>query len=102
MNDIGRELITLLPTDTYKFKVPSLRNLAYTAPYMHDGRFLNVDAVLEHYNSQVVQTSNLDPLLYSNGKNGISLTAEEKGKLLIFLNTLNDRKFITNPIIAEQ
>ena len=102
LNDIGRELITLLPTDTYKFKVPSLRNLAYTAPYMHDGRFLNVDAVLEHYNSQVVQTSNLDPLLYSNGKNGISLTAEEKGKLLIFLNTLNDRKFITNPKIAEQ
>jgi len=69
---------------------------------MHDGRFFNVDAVLEHYNSQVVQTSNLDSLLRSNGKTGISLNEEEKGKLLIFLNTLNDRNFITNPLIAEQ
>ena len=102
LNDIGREMITLLPTDKYKFKVPSLRNLAYTAPYMHDGRFLNVDAVLEHYKNQVVQTSNLDPFLLSNGETGISLTDDEKGKLLIFLNTLNDRKFITNPLIAEQ
>jgi cytochrome c peroxidase len=102
IDDIGRELITLLPTDKYKFKVPSLRNLEYTAPYMHDGRFLNLDAVLDHYNKQVIPTSNLDPLLLSNGFTGVSLTADEKRNLLSFLNTLNDRKFITNPLIAEQ
>lgn len=102
LNDIGREMITLLQVDKYKFKVPSLRNLQFTAPYMHDGRFLNLDAVLEHYNSQVQATDNLDPLLTNGNKLGIGLTTEEKSKLLTFLNTLSDRKFITNPLIAEQ
>ena len=65
VNDEGRYLITQNAGDRYKFKVPSLRNLAYTAPYMHDGRLLTLDAVLDHYTSQVQSTPNLDPLLES-------------------------------------
>lgn len=102
LNDPGRMLITLLNTDKYQFKVPSLRNLAYTAPYMHDGRFLNLDAVLAHYSQGVVSTENLDPLLVNGNKLGIELTENEKSKLLLFLNTLNDKKFITNQMLAEQ
>lgn len=102
LNDPGRMLITLLNTDKYQYKVPSLRNLAYTAPYMHDGRFLNLDAVLAHYSQGVVSTENLDPLLVKGNKLGIELTENEKSKLLLFLNTLNDKKFITNQMLAEQ
>ncbi|WP_308199007.1 cytochrome-c peroxidase [Chitinophaga sedimenti] len=50
--DEGRYTATLNPADKYRFKVPSLRNLAYTAPYMHDGRLLNLDAVLDHYTGE--------------------------------------------------
>lgn len=97
-NDEGRGPITLNATDKYKFKVPSLRNLAYTAPYMHDGRFYSLDAVLSHYTSEVKDMPTLDPLL----KNGISLTQEEKTQIKIFLNTLNDKTFITDKRFAEQ
>ncbi len=98
VNDEGRYLVTLNNQDKYKFKVPSLRNLKYTQPYMHDGRFLDLDGVLEHYNSQVQNTPNLDPTL----QQGIALTADEKAKLLAFLNTLNDRVFITDKRFSEQ
>lgn len=96
-NDLGRYDITLNENDKYKFKVPSLRNLAFTAPYMHDGRFLRLDAVLNHYSSTLQQTPNLDPLL----TNKIPLTDTEKTYILSFLNTLNDRYFITNKLLAE-
>lgn len=101
-NDEGRYAITLNAGDKYKFKVPSLRNLAYTAPYMHDGRFYTLDGVLEHYTAEVQDMPTLDPLLKQNGKLGISLTAEEKKLLLAFLNTLNDKEFITDRRFSEQ
>jgi len=101
VNDKGLYTATLIETDKYKFKVPSLRNLKYTAPYMHDGRFLNLSAVLEHYNSEIAATPNLDPLLKGN-KMGIALTTTEKTKINSFLNTLNDEEFIKNPLLAEQ
>jgi cytochrome c peroxidase len=97
-NDEGRGPITLNPADKFKFKVPSLRNLAYTAPYMHDGRFRSLDAVLNHYSDEVKNMPTLDPLL----KNGIALTASEKIQLKAFLNTLNDKNFITDKRFAEQ
>jgi len=97
-NDEGREPITLNPADKFKFKVPSLRNLAFTAPYMHDGRFYSLDAVLNHYSDEVKDMPTLDPLL----KNGIALTATEKVQLKAFLNTLNDKNFITDKRFAEQ
>ena len=97
-NDQGRYAVTLNETDKYKFKVPSLRNVEYTAPYMHDGRFITLDAVLDHYNNGVQPTPNLDPLL----ANGIKLTAQERQELLAFLKTLSDRNFLNDPKLAEQ
>lgn len=101
-NDPGRYDITVNADDRYKFKVPSLRNLAYTAPYMHDGRFYSLSAVLEHYNSEVQDMPTLDPLLKQNGVRGIPLTAAEKAWLLSFLGTLNDKTFITDKRFSEE
>ncbi|RAJ05169.1 cytochrome c peroxidase [Chitinophaga skermanii] len=97
-NDEGRYLVTLNPADRYKFKVPSLRNLSYTAPYMHDGRFLNLQGVLEHYANGVKEVAGLDPLL----EHGIPLTPAAQQQLIDFLKTLNDESFIKNPLFAEQ
>jgi cytochrome c peroxidase len=101
VNDKGLYAATLIETDKYKFKVPSLRNLKYTAPYMHDGRFLSLNAVLEHYHNEVVSSPTLDPLL-SGSKLGIALSATDKQRIMAFLNTLNDEDFIMNPLLAEQ
>jgi len=101
-NDEGRYPITLNPADKYKFKVPSLRNLAYTAPYMHDGRFYTLQGVLTHYNSEVTDMPTLDPLLRTNGKPGIALTTNEQEKLLAFLNTLNDQHFIKDERFSQE
>ncbi|WP_304067485.1 cytochrome-c peroxidase [Pedobacter glucosidilyticus] len=101
INDQGLYNATLQETDKYKFKVPSLRNLRYTAPYMHDGRFLNLNAVLRHYHEEVVETPNLDPLL-KGIKLGIELPESDRSKIIAFLNTLNDEHFINNPLLAEQ
>lgn len=101
VNDIGRYRVTELAQDKYKFKVPSLRNIAKTAPYMHDGRFYSLDAVLEHYNSGVVNTVTLDPILHSNGVLGIPLTTAEKLKLIAFLKTLTDNEFLTDKRFSE-
>ena len=101
LNDSGRYLITLDKRDLFSFKVPSLRNISYTPPYMHDGRFFSLADAIEHYNSQVVNMSTLDPLLKKEGSPGIRLTSDEKTKLIAFLKTLDDRKFITNRKLAE-
>lgn len=95
--DSGRYRITLDPSDIFKFKTPSLRNLAYTAPYMHDGRFSSLSQVLSHYETGIVSTVNLDPLLVG----GITLTAQEKNDLLNFLSTLNDNSLMTDPRFKE-
>ncbi|HNU87602.1 MAG TPA: cytochrome c peroxidase [Ferruginibacter sp.] len=101
VNDEGRYLVTQNNADKYRFKVPSLRNLAYTAPFMHDGRLLTLDAVLDHYTMQVQSTPNLDPLLQQNGTLGIPLTAGERTKIIAFLNTLNDRSFLFDKRFSE-
>lgn len=100
--DKGRYEITLNEADRYKFKVPSLRNLQYTAPYMHDGRFYTLEAVLDQYLGHAQATPNLDPLLQQNGVLGIPLSKDEKTALIAFLNTLNDKKFTTEKILSEQ
>ncbi len=97
-NDEGRYLVTLNEADKYKFKVPSLRNVEFTGPFMHDGRFITLDAVLDHYRQGIHQTPNLDPLVTA----GIPLTDAEKYDLIAFLKTLSDRKFITDKMLAEQ
>lgn len=97
--DQGRFEISQLENDKLKFRVPSLRNLAYTEPYMHDGRFRNLQAVINHYRREVQQTPNLDPLLKNTG--GIDLSDTEVVQLLAFLNTLNDETFVKNPLFQE-
>lgn len=102
INDEGRYLVTQIASDRYTFKVPSLRNLAYTAPFMHDGRFLTIDAVLDHYNAHVQDMPTLDPLLKHPGYTGIPLTADDKQKIKAFLQTLNDRSFLFDKRFSEQ
>lgn len=102
VNDEGRYLVTQNEGDKYRFKVPSLRNLTYTAPYMHDGRFFTLDAVLDHYTTQVQRTQNLDPLLNQNAMPGIAINSDERIKLLAFINTLNDPSFIHDRRFSEQ
>jgi cytochrome c peroxidase len=102
LNDKGRFTVTLNPDDSYKFSVPSLRNLSFTGPYMHDGRFLTIDRVLEHYRSGMVDSETLDPIFrQSDGSIGIPMNDIEKQQLLQFLKTLDDYKFVTNPLLAE-
>jgi len=98
VNDLGRYLITQNDADRYKFKVPSLRNLSYTAPYMHDGRLFTLDAVLDHYATKIQATPNLDAQLQS----GIALSSAERKKVLAFLATLNDKSFLLNKQLSEQ
>lgn len=100
-NDLGRARVTERPEDRYRFKVPSLRNVSVSRPYMHDGRFATLDAVLDHYDHGVQDSPTLDPLLKQGGRLGIPLTNAERKQLLAFLNTLNDSKFLTNPAFAE-
>ena len=101
--DSGRTHITSRPTDLGRFKVPSLRNVARTEPYMHDGRFQTLKQVLDHYASGVVDSPTLDPLLRQpDGRLGISLTEQEKNDLLAFLATLTDEQFLKDARLAER
>ncbi|MEQ1734212.1 MAG: cytochrome c peroxidase [Bacteroidia bacterium] len=90
LKDSGRAKVTGLTTDSHKFKVPSLRNINVTAPYMHDGRFTSLAQCLNHYATGVQHTQNLDTLL----TNGIPLTAQDQLDLTNFLKTLTDNVFM--------
>ena len=100
-DDEGRSRITGLQADKYKFKVPSLRNIQITYPYMHDGRFQTLAQVLDHYDSGMVATENLDPVFQQNENLGISLTEDEKQKIIAFLETLTDDNFLLDDRFAE-
>lgn len=99
--DGGRFRVTLDSVDFMKFRVPSLRNIELTKPYMHDGRFYSLEAVLNFYDQNVENQKNLDPILKQNGRIGIPMTENEKKAIITFLKTLTDQKFITNPAFAE-
>jgi cytochrome c peroxidase len=96
-NDLGRAAVTNNPEDNYKFKVPTLRNIALTAPYMHDGRFATLDEVIEHYSSGIHMSPTIDPLIEFGSQGGVQLDAQEKYLLKKFLLTLTDQNFINNP-----
>lgn len=102
LNDLGREAVTGFGYDRYKFKVPGLRNVELTAPYMHDGRFGSLQSVLNFYVNGVQNTQNLDPLMQQHGTLGIPLTLEQREAIIAFLKTLTDEKFITNPEFYHQ
>jgi cytochrome c peroxidase len=101
INDVGRYRVSQLPEDLHKFKVPSLRNIEKTAPYMHDGRFGNLESVLNHYSNGIVNSATLDPILNQNGKLGIPLSDTEKTQLIAFLKTLTDNQYLTDKRFSE-
>lgn len=97
ISDLGLGEVTGNTEDNGKFKVPTLRNIEFTAPYMHDGRFETLEEVVEHYNSGVHEDSpNLDPEMEHSAE-GLNLTEQEKEDLVNFLKTFSDYEFISNP-----
>lgn len=88
--DKGRYQITHQTKDSLMFKVPSLRNVELTYPYMHDGRFTNLEMVIFHYSEQIASNVNTHPSL----KHPLHLQEEEKNNLIAFLKTLTDEDFI--------
>jgi cytochrome c peroxidase len=95
-NDPGLMMITNNPADKGKFKVPSLRNLVFTAPYMHNGTKQTLEDVLDFYTSGINRTGeNLDASL-SKHPNGLDLTSQDKADIIAFLKTMTDSSFIQN------
>lgn len=90
--DLGRFNITKIPKDSMKFKVPTLRNISYTFPYMHDGRFKKLRSVINHY----VDDNKEYKYISKELKHNILLSSNEKTDLISFLVTLNDKNFIQN------
>lgn len=90
----GRSRITYDPMDLGKYKTPSLRNVELTAPYMHDGRYMSLEQVLDHYSTGIKVSLTLDSQLPASGMN---LSAREKTQIISFLHTLTDHKFVQNP-----
>ncbi|MBW1297995.1 cytochrome-c peroxidase [Aquimarina litoralis] len=102
-NDIGRKRVTGLASDIYKFKVPTLRNIELTFPYMHDGRLKTLQDVLDHYSDGMTDSETLDPL-FKNADNtikGIPMTQEEKDQIIAFLKTLTDDDFLNDNRFSE-
>ncbi len=90
--DIGREKITGKASDRGKFSVPSLRNIALTAPYMHDGRFRTLEDVVRHYTSGIPRSTTLDPNLAKHPDGGVPLNGTDQTALIAFMKTLTDEK----------
>ncbi|NIJ52521.1 cytochrome-c peroxidase [Dyadobacter arcticus] len=103
--DIGREQFTGQAADRARFRIPTLRNIMLTAPYMHDGRFTTIEQVLDHYSEHIVQSPTLSTFLQdisneAGGKN-LALTKNEKADLAAFLGMLTDSSFISNPAFSN-
>ena len=92
LNDFGRYGITQNSEDSLKFKIPSLRNLSYTYPYMHDGRFSTLHEVVNHYNTLRIDGSTNEHLSVP-----LNLSSKNKADLVSFLLALNDEEFVFNP-----
>jgi cytochrome c peroxidase len=95
--DSGRYEVTKREGDRGKFAVPSLRNVAVTAPYMHDGRFQTLEEVVEHYSSGVKRSATLDPNLAKHPAGGLTLSAADKAALVAFLKSLTDERYLVAP-----
>ena len=93
LNDFGRFRVTKKSEDSLKFKVPTLRNIQYSHPYMHDGRFRKLSQVLHHYTDGINESATLAEELH----NPIELTSNEKVDIVAFLFTLTDKSFLYNP-----
>lgn len=94
--DIGLAMVSSKENDVGKFKTPTLRNIALTAPYMHDGRFQTLEEVIDFYSEGLQNSNTIDPLMKNVHKGGIQLNKQEKKDLIAFLHTLTDTTFINN------
>ena len=97
--DAGRGTISGVTSDNGKFKVPNLRNVALSAPYMHDGRYKTLGDVLDHYSHGIQNSPNLDTVLKDNTGKGMTMNISDidKQALIAFLNTFTDYEMITDP-----
>lgn len=94
--DKGRGEHTGRPFDMGTFKVPTLRNIQHSAPYMHDGRFATLDEVIDHYITGGNHADNLAPVLRP-----LNLSEYDRSALIAFINTLEDLDFINNPQLSD-
>ncbi|MFN0035102.1 MAG: cytochrome-c peroxidase [Saprospiraceae bacterium] len=102
ITDEGRKKVTNDSADRGRFKVPSLRNIALTPPYMHDGRFGTLEEVIDHYDHGAKNSSTIEFILqYNLQPGGLGLTVQEKADLVAFLKTLTDPEFLTNAAFAK-
>ena len=92
-SDRGRGEVTRAARDDGKFKTPSLRNVALTAPYLHDGSLATLEEVVARYDHGVIRSANLDPNLAKHPAGGMALSAEDQAALVAFLRTLTDPRF---------
>lgn len=92
-----RYFVTKLIKDKGSYRVPTLRNIEYTAPYMHDGRFTTLEEVIDQYSESVHYSPNISPLMHHVEEGGVQLTDYEKECLKAFLLSLSDEEFTTNP-----
>ena len=95
--DSGRYRLTHLEEDIARFKVPTLRNVEYSAPYMHNGSLETLEDVVEHYSTGIKNHMNKSPMLEN-----LNLSAEQKSDLVAFLKALSDEDFITNIKFREE
>ncbi len=96
-----RFAVTNKSTDIGAYRAPSLRNIAVTAPYMHDGRFKTLEEVIDFYSEGLHISPYVHPLMHKINEGGAMLTPREKQQLKAFLNTLTDDDFLTNPKYAK-
>jgi len=92
LNDIGRMKVTLKKEDSLRFKVPTLRNIQFTFPYMHDGRFKKLSDVVKHY-----ATLTPNKLLPKELNKPMNLSDKDRVDLVLFMTTLTDNEFLFNP-----
>lgn len=95
--DLGLGAVSGDPADNGKYKTPSLRNLVFTAPYMHDGRFNSIEEVIDHYSEGLQFSSTIDPLMKKVHEGGVHLSEKDQSDLKAFLLTLTDEVFPKNP-----
>ena len=98
----GRYSISNNGADIGKFKTPTLRNIEFTGPYMHDGRYQTLEEVVDFYSHGLVWSPTIDPLMKNvNISSGVNLSPSEKANLILFLKTLSDTSYLTNPAVSD-
>ncbi|MEJ5049331.1 cytochrome c peroxidase [Chryseobacterium culicis] len=98
LKDYGVYQVTQKKEDRFKFKIPTLRNISYTYPYMHDGRFESLQEVIEFYNTQ----KNKNASFQNKALKSLNLQKEDISRLIQFLNTLNDKEFTRNEFFGSR